>query len=103
VNELVRVRDRQTGDLAEYELVGAIESDIADGRVSVDAPVGRALIRHGAGAVVDVETPSETVGLKVLSVRTRDAPCRRSTVRSGAAGMPTVVPPRGGVGSHRPA
>jgi transcription elongation factor GreA len=73
IGSVVRVRDRQTGDLAEYELVGAIESDIANGRVSVDAPVGRALVRQGAGAVVDVETPSGTLGLKVLSVRTCDA------------------------------
>ena len=69
----MRVRDRQTGDLGEYELVGPIESDIANGRVSVEAPVGRALVRRGAGAVVDVATPSGRLGLKVLSVRTRDA------------------------------
>jgi transcription elongation factor GreA len=71
IGSVVRVRDRQTGDLAEYELVGPIESDIANGRVSVDAPVGRALVRRSAGAVVDVETPRGTLGLKVLSVRTR--------------------------------
>lgn len=73
IGSVVRVRDRQTGDLAEYELVGRIESDIANGRVSVDAPVGRALVRRSAGAVVDVETPSGRLGLKVLSVRTRGA------------------------------
>jgi transcription elongation factor GreA len=73
IGTVVRVRDRQTGDLAEYELVGPTESDIANGRVSVDAPVGRALVRRSAGAVVDVETPSGTLGLKVLSVRARSA------------------------------
>jgi transcription elongation GreA/GreB family factor len=41
--------------------------------VSVDAPVGKALVGQGAGAVVDVETPSGTLGLKVLSVRTRES------------------------------
>ena len=74
IGSVVRVRDRKTGDLAEYELVGPIESDIANGRVSVDAPVGRALVRRSAGAVVDVQTPSGRLGLKVLSVRTRGAP-----------------------------
>jgi transcription elongation factor GreA len=73
IGSVVRVRDRQTGDLAEYELVGPIESDIANGRVSVDAPVGRALVRRSAGAVVDVETPSGTLGLEVLGVRTPGA------------------------------
>jgi transcription elongation factor GreA len=81
IGSVVRVRDRQTGDLAEYELVGPIEADVVNGRVSVDAPVGRALVRQGAGAVVDVETPSGPLGLKVLSVRTRDP---RSQAREAA-------------------
>jgi transcription elongation factor GreA len=73
IGSFVRVRDQQTGDVAEYELVGPIESDVGNGRVSVDAPVGRALVRQGAGTVVEVEAPSGTLGLKILSVRTRDA------------------------------
>ena len=72
IGSFVRVRDGQAGDLAEYELVGPIEADIANGRVSVEAPVGRALLGHGAGAVLDVKTPSGTLGLKILSVRTRE-------------------------------
>jgi transcription elongation factor GreA len=71
IGSFVRVRDGDTGDLAEYELVGPVEVDIAKGQVSVDAPVGRALVGRGAGAVVDVQTPSGKLGLKVLSVRTR--------------------------------
>jgi transcription elongation factor GreA len=77
IGSFVRVRDGQAGDLAEYELVGPIEADIFNGRVSVDAPVGRALVGQGAGAVVDVETPSGKLGLKILSVRTRE-PRRRA-------------------------
>jgi transcription elongation factor GreA len=73
IGSVVRVRDQHTGELAEYELVGPIESDIANGRLSVNAPVGRALARQSAGAVVDVETPSGTLGLEVLSVRTPSA------------------------------
>jgi transcription elongation factor GreA len=72
LGSFVRVREGQAGDPAEYELVGPVEADIAKGRVSVDAPVGRALVGQGAGAVVDVQTPSGKLGLKVLSVRTRE-------------------------------
>jgi transcription elongation factor GreA len=80
IGSVVRLRDRETGDLAEYEPVGPIESDIANGRVSIDAPVGRALVSQGAGAVVDVETPGGRLGLKILSVRTREArlPARKA-------------------------
>jgi len=76
IGSFVRVRDGQAGELAEYELVGPVEADIANGRVSVDAPVGRALVGQGAGAVVDVQTPSGKLGLKILSVRTREPELR---------------------------
>jgi transcription elongation factor GreA len=69
IGSFVRVRDRRTGDVVEYELVGSIESDIGNGRLSVDAPVGRALVEKGVGAIVDVETPSGPLALTVLSVR----------------------------------
>jgi transcription elongation factor GreA len=69
IGSFVRVRDRRTGDVVEYELVGSVESDVGNGRLSVDAPVGRALVDQRVGAIVDVETPSGPLALKVLSVR----------------------------------
>lgn len=69
IGSFVRVRDLQTGDVAEYELVGSIESNVGHGRVSISAPVGQALVRQGAGTVVEVETPCGTLGLEILSVR----------------------------------
>jgi transcription elongation factor GreA len=69
IGSFVRVRDLQTREVAEYELVGSIESDVGNGRVSISAPVGRALLRQGAGTVVEVETPRGTLVLEILSVR----------------------------------
>jgi GMP synthase-like glutamine amidotransferase len=65
----VRVRDLTTGEIAEYELVGQIESDVGNGRVSVTAPVGRALVGRGVGERVDVETPRRPFSLEILGVR----------------------------------
>jgi transcription elongation factor GreA len=69
VGSFVRVRDPQTGDVSECELVDAIEPDVGNGRVSVSAPVGRALVDHGVGAVVEAETPRGKLALEILSVR----------------------------------
>lgn len=69
IGSFVRVRELATGESAEYELVGAIEPNVGNGRVSIKAPVGRALIGQAAGAVVEVETPRETVALEILGVR----------------------------------
>jgi transcription elongation factor GreA len=74
IGSFVRVRDLQTGDAAEYELVGPIESNVGNGRISTSAPVGRALVDHGAGAVVEAETPRGTLVLEILSVRAPNVP-----------------------------
>ena len=65
----VRVRDVGTDEIAEYELVGAVEADVGNGRVSVAAPVGKALAGRRKGDVVEVETPRGSLALEVLRVR----------------------------------
>jgi transcription elongation factor GreA len=57
------------GDVAEYDLVGAIESDVGNGRVSVAAPVGRALHGRRAGDAVEATTPRGVLRLEILNVR----------------------------------
>jgi transcription elongation factor GreA len=64
----VRVRDESTRETSEYELVGAIEGDVGDGRVTVDAPVGRALAGRHRGQTVEVETPRGLIRLHILEV-----------------------------------
>ena len=68
IGSCVRVRHCDSGDVAEYDLVGPIESDVGNGRVSVRAPVGRALLGRLAGETVDVETPRGRQQLEILAV-----------------------------------
>jgi transcription elongation factor GreA len=74
----VRVRDTATGEVTEHELVGAVEADVGNGRVSLAAPVGRALYGRRKGDVVEVETPRGTVALEVLAVRIEHAAARQA-------------------------
>jgi transcription elongation factor GreA len=62
------VRDLAAGSTHEYELVGPLESDVGSGRVSVEAPVGRALVGGRPGDRLDVETPRGVLGLEVVDV-----------------------------------
>ena len=68
IGSCVRVRHSDTGDVAEYDLVGAIESHVGNGRVSIGAPVGRALIGRRGGETVVVETPRGRQKLEILAV-----------------------------------
>ena len=76
----MRVRHGDSGEVAEYELVGLIESDAGNGRVSVGAPVGRALVGARSGDTVAVEAPRGTLELEILSVRS----AARSPTRKAA-------------------
>jgi transcription elongation factor GreA len=69
IGSRVRVRDLEIGNIVEYELVGAIEPKVGNGRVSVAAPVGKALVGQRVGARLDVATPGGTLPLEVLGVR----------------------------------
>jgi transcription elongation factor GreA len=53
----------------DYELVGPLESDVENGRVSIVAPVGEALLGQRPGARIALTTPQGPLTLRVLSVR----------------------------------
>jgi transcription elongation factor GreA len=68
-----RVRLRGRGREVEYELVGGGEADPARRRVSVDSPLGQALVGRRAGEPVEVQAPSGQVRYTLLAVRPLDA------------------------------
>ena len=80
IGSIVRVRD-DTSATGQYELVGPLESDIGNGRVSIAAPVGRALVGRSAGEVVEAETPRGVLAIEILQVR----PLGRATSESRLA------------------
>jgi transcription elongation factor GreA len=69
VGSSVRVRHLHNDEVAEYELVGVSDPGIGDGRVSVAAPVGRALAGRRAGARIEVSVPRGLLALEILSVQ----------------------------------
>ncbi len=59
------VRDADTGDVQTWTLVGAGEADRTRGRISVQSPVGKALLDQASGATVEVPVPS---GVRRLTI-----------------------------------
>jgi transcription elongation factor GreA len=68
VGSVVRVRDLATGDETAYQLVGSIEADPASGRVSIESPVGQALLGRRAGEQVTASTPRGLTTLAIAAV-----------------------------------
>jgi transcription elongation factor GreA len=73
IGSYVTVRDAETGEGEEYELVSAVEADLTNGRLSIGAPVGRALVGRRGGDTVEFDTPRGRRRLEILEVRTADA------------------------------
>lgn len=65
----VRLRDLDGDKEIEYGIVGEGESSPGNGKVSVSAPLGRALLGKSVGDVVEVPTPKGKRELEILSVR----------------------------------
>jgi transcription elongation factor GreA len=51
-----------------YYMVGAKEADSRNGKISNESPIGRALMGHKAGDVVEAETPGGNIRLKILKI-----------------------------------
>ncbi len=69
IGSVVKVLEEEFGDESVYTIVGAIEGDPSQNKVSNVSPVGKALIGHKKGDVVKVYTPNGTYDLKILSVK----------------------------------
>jgi transcription elongation factor GreA len=59
------VLDESTGRVSTWTLVGSTEANLAEGKLSIESPVGRALRDRPLGETVSVETPRGTKAYRV--------------------------------------
>jgi len=63
------VLEDEEGKQSGYQLVGADETDARGGRISVDSPLGRALLGKALGASVTVVRPRGEVEVTIVEIR----------------------------------
>ena len=51
-----------------FKVVGTVEADPLEGKISDESPMGQALLGKAIGQDVEIVTPSETVTYKVVSI-----------------------------------
>lgn len=64
----VKIEMLTTGSTREFKIVGANEINPAEGKISDESPIGRALMGHNEGDVIEAETPGGTVAMKILEI-----------------------------------
>ncbi len=65
----VTLENEDTGARVTYQLVGPDEIDLKHGRISIDSPVGRAVVGKQNGDSVIVNRPLGEIEFKILAVK----------------------------------
>jgi transcription elongation factor GreA len=66
VVKIVYVDDEDDSDT--FKIVGSLEADILENKISDESPIGRALSNHKAGDIVTIESPNGSYDVKIVSV-----------------------------------
>jgi len=64
----VTLLNLDTDEETTYTLVGEVESDVSEGRISITSPIARGLIGRREGDDVTIETPNGTREFEILEV-----------------------------------
>ena len=64
----VTVVDEETDEESTYQIVGADEAEVSEGRLSVSSPLARALISKTTGDSIEIDTPGGTRFYEILGV-----------------------------------
>jgi transcription elongation factor GreA len=68
IGSIVRVRDLHTKDEWDYTIVGSVEADPLEDRISNESPIGEALMGLKVGDTVEVEVPEGKARYRVMAI-----------------------------------
>ena len=64
----VKVKNLSNNQVVEFTLVGESEADFAAGKLAATTPIGRALMGHSKGEIVDAKVPSGVIKFEILDI-----------------------------------
>ena len=64
----VTLVDEDTGEKKTYQIVGDVEADVKDGKISISSPIARALIGKSKGDSAEVTTPRGSRSYIILKI-----------------------------------
>ena len=58
----------QSGVTKEFQVVGTVEADPLNGKISDESPIGKILLGKKEGEMVEISTPAETNSFKIVNI-----------------------------------
>ncbi len=62
------VKLKGSGKEKEFQVVGTVEADPLNGKISDESPIGKALLGKKEGDEVEIKTPAETTIYKIVDI-----------------------------------
>lgn len=62
------VKLKGDGKTKEFQVVGTVEADPLNGKISDESPIGRALLGKKEGETVEITTPNDTTSYKIVDI-----------------------------------
>lgn len=69
IGATVTLLDLETDDKIQYTLVGPDEANPAQGLISTNSPVGKALLGHAVGDEIKISVPAGDLKYKIIHIR----------------------------------
>ncbi|KYH33939.1 transcription elongation factor GreA [Neomoorella mulderi] len=64
----VTLKDMDAGEELQYEIVGSMEADPAENRISNESPVGKAILGHRIGEIINIQVPAGTLRYQIVNI-----------------------------------
>jgi len=69
IGSRVKLLDVEENEEFEYRLVGSVEADPENHKISNESPVGQAILGRKAGETIKVEVPSGTIEYRIIEIK----------------------------------
>lgn len=68
IGKRVKIKYVETNKIAEFQLVGTLEANPKENKISVESPVGKAIREREKGDVVLVKTPNKSFTVEIMDL-----------------------------------
>ena len=69
IGSRVRLKDMDANETVDYTIVGSAEANPSQNRLSNESPVGKAILGHKKGEVVEVAAPRGALKFKIMDIK----------------------------------
>lgn len=74
IGKAVQVRFVANGEIKKFDLVGSIEADPKAGKISIESPIGKAMLNKAEGDTVEVKTETGRVfSIEILDIKNMES------------------------------